>query len=150
TSFDESESKQQHCHTMNGRSGSGPADREDGHSQLVTVVESVASRAMRPAITGRVVAVTLVPLFMTEFLSFLGLVFTQLGAVTVHLELLLVMVAQTVPFGALVLSLRIFTPISGAAPARSVAIGWIVGPSGRVVHRRRCIVARAIAAAELD
>src|SRR5215470_6646174 len=103
---------------------------------------------MRPAFTRGVVAVTLVPLLMAEFPLLLRLVLAELRAVAVYQVLLLLMVSQAVPFGTLVLPLGIFTPVSGPAPAGSVAIGPI--RSGRVVSRRRCIVARAVAAADPD
>src|SRR5215472_8598576 len=103
---------------------------------------------MRPAFTRGGVAVTLVPLFMAEFVALLRLVFTELRAVAIHLEFLLMMVAQTVPFGALVLPLAIFSPISGAAPTGS--IGPVKGLRRSIIHRRRCIVARAVATADPD
>src|SRR5262249_13389772 len=143
--------EQRDCHPASGQPRFGPAAREDEHSKLalvVIVVQSVTSRAMRPAFARGRVAVTLVPLFMPEFVSFLRLVFTELRAVPIHLESLLMMVAQTVPFGALVLPFGTLTPISRAAPTGS--IGPVIGLSGSIVHRRRCIVARAVAAANLD
>src|SRR5689334_2376568 len=104
---------------------------------------------MGPSITRGVVTVTLVPLLMAEFPSLLRLVFAELRAVAVHHELVLMMVTHAIPFGALMLPLGISTPISGTAPTGSVAIGSI-GLSGRVGHGRRCIIARAIAAANPD
>src|SRR5262249_13104572 len=64
---------------------------------------------------------------------------------------LFMVIAQTIPFGTLMLPLGIFTPISGAAPAGSVAIGSVViRLSGRRVHGCGCIVTRAVAAADPD
>src|SRR5262249_40523988 len=110
------------------------------------------SRAMRPAFPRGVVAVTLVPLLMAEFPSLLRLVFAEFRAVAIHHELLLMMVAQTIPLGSLVLPFRIFTPVSGSVPSGSVFIGPVVRLSRGVVvgGRRRCVVAWAIAAADLD
>src|SRR5215472_1312703 len=104
---------------------------------------------MRATFTRGVIAVTLVPLLMAEFIPLLRLVFAKLRAVAIHLEFFLMMVAQAVPFGTLVLSLRIFTPISGASPAGSIAIA-VIRLSGRVIGRGRRIVARAVAAADSD
>src|SRR5215472_6624915 len=106
---------------------------------------------MRPAFTRGVVAVTLVPLLMAEFPSLVRLVFAEFRAVAIHHELLLMMVAQTIPFGSLVLPFRIFTPVSGSAPSGSVFMGPVVRLGrGVVIGGRRCIVAPAIAAADLD
>src|SRR5262245_26029756 len=105
---------------------------------------------MRPAFARGVVAVTLMPLLMTELPALLRLVFAELRAVPVHLELLLMMVAQTIPFGALVLSFGIFTPITAAAPPGSVAMGAVIRLSRSIVHRRWCIIAWAVAAANPD
>src|SRR5215471_13902463 len=102
---------------------------------------------MRPTFTRGVVAVTLVPLLVAEFQLLLRLVFAEFRAVAVHHALLLVVLAQTVPFGALVLPLGIFAPISGA-PTGSVAIRPVVRLSGSVINGRRCVVARTIAAAD--
>src|SRR5262249_18596193 len=97
------------------------------------MVHSVTRRAMCRPVTGAVIAVALVPLLVPEFPALLCLVFKELRAVAVHHALLFVMLAQAIPFGSLMLPFGIFTPISGAAPGLSVAIGTIVRLSGGVV-----------------
>jgi hypothetical protein len=72
---------------------------------------------------GRVaVAVPLVPLLVAELMALLGLVLPQLGTISVHLELLFMVVPQSAPFSNAVRSVRILTPVTGAAVAGSVSI----------------------------
>jgi hypothetical protein len=101
---------------------------------------------MRWTIRSVVVSVSLVPLLVSELPLLLGLVFAQFRAIPVPVSLVLLMVAQAIPFGSFVLPLGIFT-----TPVACLTPGWTVGPvpigvSRAIIHRRGHIITRAVTA----
>lgn len=81
---------------------------------------------MRRTMCSVVVAVPLVPLLVAELPALLILVLPQFLAISVHLALFLVMVAQALPLGSPVLSVRVFTPIAGATGIIAAAVGTVL------------------------
>src|SRR5262249_7087288 len=113
--------------------------RFSDHSFSHLVVPSAARRPVRVPIRSVVVSVPLVPLLVAELPALLGLVFPQFRAIAVHVSLALLMVAQSTPFGSLVLPDGIFPPISGPAPS------WTVGTvraSRAIIYRRPRLIPR--------
>src|SRR5262245_16708436 len=99
---------------------------------------------MRGTIRSFVISVSLVPLLVSELPPLLCLMFTQLGAVPIHVSLGLVVVAQAVPFGSSVLPVGIFPPISGADPAGNGTVN--VRTSRGIIRRRGRRVTRTVRA----
>jgi hypothetical protein len=98
---------------------------------------------MRGTIRSVVVSIPLVPLLVTELPTLLRLVFPQFPAITVHVSLALLVVVQAMPFGSSVLSVGVFTPIPGTAPAGTIGT---LGASRTIVYRRWRIISRTVTA----
>src|SRR5207302_2227769 len=104
-----------------GRLASRTGLPSDAAHQL-PAVHSVVRRSVLRTV-GRIdVAVPLVPLLVAELMALLGLVLPKLGTISVHLELLFMVIPQSAPFLTTVRSVRIDTPVTGAAVAGSIGI----------------------------
>src|SRR5438270_12948000 len=103
----------------------------------MAMVHSVARRPVRGTIGRVVVSVALVPLLVAKLPPLLLLVFPQFLAISVHVSLALVVVAQAIPFGSPVLPVRVLTPIACAVlPIGILPIGNLRA-SRAIIHGRR-------------
>src|SRR5437016_2288528 len=104
-----------------GRNAGRTGLRSDAAHQL-PAAHSVVRRSVRQTV-GRIdIAVPLVPLLVSELMALLGLVLPQLGTISVHLELVFMVIPQSAPLLTAVRSIRIHTPVTGTAVAGSVGI----------------------------
>ena len=94
----------------------------------MVVRPSITRRSMRWTVGSIKISVALVPLLVAELPPLLLLMFPQFRAVPIAEALALVVVVKTIPFSSLMLSLRVFTPISGPIP------GATEGPVGTIEY----------------
>jgi hypothetical protein len=108
---------------------------------------------MRWTVRSIKISVALVPLLVPELPLFLGLMFPQFRAIPIDVSLALLVIVETIPLGSFMLSLGVFTPISGTTPISvtvpSATEGPVrtieyVGTDRNIISRRRPIKARSV------